>query len=256
MHGKVAASERLFIRRHPPDIGLQEDRPVGGGRYTMYRFRLGFWVAALTVASALTLFATDYADARVGGGSSFGSRGTRTFSAPPSTRTAPGSIAPIERSTTQPGFPARPTPGMSGSFNRPGLFGGGLLGGLAAGFLGAGLLGLSVRTRPVRRTWRLCVLARARCCRSDWSCSWACCCFGCGRAGDANLPWLADPIRATSAARPGRDWVRSAAVAAGPRRAHHPRSKSNRPITRPSSDCLAKSRPIIAPRTSTRSARG
>jgi predicted lipid-binding transport protein (Tim44 family) len=108
----------------------------------MYRFRLGFLVAALTLASALTLFATDYADARVGGGSSFGSRGSRTFSAPPSTRTAPGSIAPIERSTTQPGFPARPTPGMSGSFNRPGLFGGGLLGGLAAGFLGAGLFGL------------------------------------------------------------------------------------------------------------------
>ena len=108
----------------------------------MYRFRLGFWVAALAVASALTLFATDYADARVGGRSSFGSRGTRTFSAPPSTRTAPGSIAPMERSVTQPGFGTRPTPGMGGSFNRPGLFGGGLLGGLAAGFLGAGLLGL------------------------------------------------------------------------------------------------------------------
>jgi predicted lipid-binding transport protein (Tim44 family) len=108
----------------------------------MYRFRLGFWVAALAVASVLALSATDYADARVGGGSSFGSRGSRTFSAPPSTRTAPGSIAPMERSVTQPGFATRPTPGMGGSFNRPGLFGGGLLGGLAAGFLGAGLLGL------------------------------------------------------------------------------------------------------------------
>jgi predicted lipid-binding transport protein (Tim44 family) len=108
----------------------------------MYRFRLGFWIAALALASVLALSASDYADARIGGGSSFGSRGSRTFSAPPSTRTAPGSIAPMERSVTQPGFGTRPTPGMGGSFNRPGLFGGGLLGGLAAGFLGAGLLGL------------------------------------------------------------------------------------------------------------------
>ncbi|MEZ5890042.1 MAG: TIM44-like domain-containing protein [Xanthobacteraceae bacterium] len=112
----------------------------------MLRFRLGPWVAVLALLSGLALGAADYADARIGGGrSSFGSRGFRTFSAPPATRTTPGSVAPIERSVTQPGTFARPnaaTPGVGGAFNRPGLFGGGLLGGLAAGFLGAGLFGL------------------------------------------------------------------------------------------------------------------
>jgi predicted lipid-binding transport protein (Tim44 family) len=114
----------------------------------MLRFRLGPWVAVLALLSGLALGAADYADARIGGGrSSFGSRGFRTFSAPPTTRTAPGSISPIERSITQPGTFARPrpnaaTPGIGGGFNRSGLFGGGLLGGLAAGFLGAGLFGL------------------------------------------------------------------------------------------------------------------
>ena len=66
----------------------------------------------------------------------------RTFSAPPSTPTAP-TAAPIQRSMTQPGDAA--SIGQAGA--RPGLFGGrgfggGLLGGLAAGFLGAGLFGL------------------------------------------------------------------------------------------------------------------
>jgi predicted lipid-binding transport protein (Tim44 family) len=77
------------------------------------------------------------ADARVGGGGSFGSRGGRTFSAPSATRTAP-SASPIERSITQPARPSTPF----GSTSRPGLFGGGLFGGLAAGFIGAGLFGL------------------------------------------------------------------------------------------------------------------
>jgi predicted lipid-binding transport protein (Tim44 family) len=80
------------------------------------------------------------ADARSGGGSSFGSRGMRTFSTPAPTATAP-SISPMQRSATQPSAPGLARPG--GFFNRPGgLFGGGLLGGLAAGFLGAGLFGL------------------------------------------------------------------------------------------------------------------
>ncbi|MGA8414211.1 MAG: hypothetical protein WB756_20855, partial [Xanthobacteraceae bacterium] len=79
------------------------------------------------------------ADARSGGGSSFGSRGMRTFSTPAPTATAP-SISPMQRSATQPSAPGLARPG--GLFNRPGgLFGGGLLGGLAAGFLGAGLFG-------------------------------------------------------------------------------------------------------------------
>jgi predicted lipid-binding transport protein (Tim44 family) len=85
--------------------------------------------------------AVSSADARVGGGFSSGSRGGRTFSAPPSTSTAPGSAQPLNRTFTQPGSPGVGAPGSAGGgfFNRPGR---GLLGGLAAGFLGAGLLGM------------------------------------------------------------------------------------------------------------------
>ena len=100
----------------------------------MFRNR---WLITLgAIATAFILVSAD-AQARVGGGFSGGSRGARTFSAPPATPTAP-SAAPIQRSITQPGN-AAPI-GQTGT--RPGLFGGGLFGGLAAGFLGAGLFGL------------------------------------------------------------------------------------------------------------------
>ncbi len=100
---------------------------------------------AVVLALALpTVLAVSAADARVGGGFSSGSRGSRTFTAPPSTSTAPGAAQPFNRTFTQ---PSSPNVGASGGglFNRPGgLFGGrgGLLGGLAAGFLGAGLFGM------------------------------------------------------------------------------------------------------------------
>jgi len=80
------------------------------------------------------------ADARIGGGISSGSRGARTFSAPPSTSTAPGTALPFNRTITQPGSPGIGAPAGGGLFGR--LGGGGLLGGLAAGFLGAGLFGM------------------------------------------------------------------------------------------------------------------
>ena len=54
---------------------------------------------ALALAAGLAIVAADVADARVGGGKSFGSRGTKTYIAPPATKTAP-SAAPIERSMT------------------------------------------------------------------------------------------------------------------------------------------------------------
>ena len=101
------------------------------------------WMIALAaIATALVLVAAD-AYARPGGGFSGGSRGSRTFSAPPATRTAPNTAAPIQRSVTQPGS----TTTAAGQATRPGLlggglFGGGLLGGLAAGFIGAGLFGM------------------------------------------------------------------------------------------------------------------
>jgi predicted lipid-binding transport protein (Tim44 family) len=105
--------------------------------------RTGGLVKAMAVILSLalpTVLAVSAADARIGGGSSSGSRGTRTFSAPPSTSTAPGTASPFNRTMTQPGY-------NGGGYSAPagrGLFGGrgGMLGGLAAGFLGAGLLGM------------------------------------------------------------------------------------------------------------------
>ena len=99
----------------------------------------------LSVALPLAM-AISEADARVGGGSSSGSRGSRTFSAPPSTTTAPGAAQPMNRTFTQPGTPAAGNPAAGaankgGFFNRPGMMGG-MLGGLAMGFLGAGLFGM------------------------------------------------------------------------------------------------------------------
>jgi predicted lipid-binding transport protein (Tim44 family) len=99
------------------------------------------FMRALIVAVAALFLAASQADARAGRGGGFGSRGSRTFQAPPPTTTAPRSAAPIDRSVTQPG-PAvnqglqRPLPPTA----RPGFFSnrGGFLGGL----VGAGLIGM------------------------------------------------------------------------------------------------------------------
>ena len=99
-------------------------------------------VKAVAVVMALALpavIAVSSADARVGGGFSSGSRGGRSFSAPPSTPTAPGTAQPFNRTFSQPGSPSTGSRIGGGFFNRPGT---GLLGGLAAGFLGAGLFGM------------------------------------------------------------------------------------------------------------------
>jgi predicted lipid-binding transport protein (Tim44 family) len=101
-------------------------------------------VKAIAVVLSLALpvmLAISAADARIGGGGSSGSRGGKTFSAPPSTSTAPGAAQPFNRTMTQPGSPGVGAPAAAGGgfFNRPGM---GMLGGLAAGFLGAGLLGM------------------------------------------------------------------------------------------------------------------
>jgi predicted lipid-binding transport protein (Tim44 family) len=79
------------------------------------------------------------ADARVGGGRSYGSRGSHTYTAPPVTNTAPNAARPLDRTMTQPSRPNVGAPAGGGFFNRPGM---GMLGGLAAGFLGAGLFGM------------------------------------------------------------------------------------------------------------------
>src|ERR1700716_3047713 len=101
-------------------------------------------VKAMAVVLSLALplmLAISSADARIGGGGSSGSRGGRSFSAPPSTSTAPSTAQPFNRTFSQPGSPGIGAPAVNGGgfFNRPG---GGMLRGLAAGFLGAGLLGM------------------------------------------------------------------------------------------------------------------
>lgn len=101
------------------------------------------------VAAALLLTA-GIAEARVGRGGGFGSRGTRTYNAPPPTNTAPRA-APIQRSTTPQQAPnaagaQAPRAGQPGApaaaQRQPGFFGGGFGGALMGGLLGAGLFGL------------------------------------------------------------------------------------------------------------------
>ncbi|MEA2839656.1 MAG: hypothetical protein QOF41_986 [Methylobacteriaceae bacterium] len=96
-----------------------------------------FLVAAAALMLAATLSVGD-AYARAGGGGSFGSRGSRSFSMPSATPTAPR-VSPFERA---PGASAL-NPGLQRpGFNRPGFFGGGFGRGFMGGLIGAGLLGL------------------------------------------------------------------------------------------------------------------
>jgi predicted lipid-binding transport protein (Tim44 family) len=102
----------------------------------MNRFR---WLA---VVAALIIVAPSLADARAGAGSSSGSRGGKTFQAPPPTQTAPTS-RPVERSATpQEQAPraaaAAPAAAQSGGFFARHPFASGLMGGM----LGAGLFGM------------------------------------------------------------------------------------------------------------------
>ncbi|MFT0891644.1 Tim44 domain-containing protein [Pseudochelatococcus sp. G4_1912] len=114
----------------------------------MFLSRRGRVMAAV----AATLFLTaGIAEARMGRGGSFGSRGTRTYNAPAPTNTAP-SAAPIQRSTTPQAAPSTAPnaglgaqaarPGQMAGQQRPGMFGGGFGGALMGGLLGAGLFGL------------------------------------------------------------------------------------------------------------------
>lgn len=112
---------------------------------TSKRMRVAAKVLAVALSIAMpSVLVISAADARIGGGGSSGSRGSRSFSAPPSTATSPNAARPFERSMAQPGSPGMGAPAAGaaakgGFFNRPGM---GMLGGLAAGFLGAGLLGM------------------------------------------------------------------------------------------------------------------
>ena len=102
-------------------------------------FKFRYILCGLAAVALLVLAVAEADAARRGGGGGFGSRGSRTYTAPPATQTAP-TPGTINRSVTQPQAAPRPaTTGAApgGFFNRPGF-----MGGLMAGFLGAGLLGL------------------------------------------------------------------------------------------------------------------
>lgn len=103
------------------------------------------FATVLTGALALSILAGAPAEARRGG--SFGSRGARTYSAPPPTQTTPGYTAPVQRSmtappagaaATRPNYGAAPAPAQAAP-RRPGF--GGIGGGLLAGLVTGGLIG-------------------------------------------------------------------------------------------------------------------
>ncbi|PWC56152.1 Tim44 domain-containing protein [Azospirillum sp. TSO22-1] len=96
--------------------------------------------AAIVVALAVALSASG-ADARAGSSSSSGSRGSRTYSAPPATSTAPSTAAPMERSMAQPTAPrpSAPTGAPAPAPSRGWFGGGGFMSGLMGGLIGAGI---------------------------------------------------------------------------------------------------------------------
>ena len=119
-------------------------------------------IAALLVAS-LAVAPVFVPDGRPGreadGGASMGSRGSRTFSAPPATNTAPGGGTTIQRSMTPQAAPQLRSArgrGTAGGLSRGGAFTSGLLGGL----IGARHRRAAVRPRPDRRAERLLQLHR------------------------------------------------------------------------------------------------
>ncbi|OLP53254.1 hypothetical protein BJF92_00320 [Rhizobium rhizosphaerae] len=117
----------------------------------MSRFRRIFALTAVALTLGITV--ADVAEARRAGGGGFGSRGTRTYSAPPTTQTAPTGTQTINRSmtpNTNPGTAAQPgatrtNPGMQQTQQaaRPGFFGAGGFGrSMVGGLIAGGLLGM------------------------------------------------------------------------------------------------------------------
>lgn len=109
----------------------------------MYRYA-GILAAIAVCALAL---APGLADARSGGGGSAGSRGSRTYSAPPTTQTAPTQARPVERSMTEStrmpvSSPAASRAGLPGAQQGSWMQRNPFMAGLLGGALGAGLIGM------------------------------------------------------------------------------------------------------------------
>lgn len=102
--------------------------------------------AVIALGIAALFAAVDFAEARRAGGAGFGSRGARTFSAPPPNNTAPATAAPMQRTMTP--QPAQGQQAVPGAARQPqaaqpsrGLFGG-MGGALLGGLLMGGLIGM------------------------------------------------------------------------------------------------------------------
>ncbi|WP_068315306.1 TIM44-like domain-containing protein [Polycladidibacter hongkongensis] len=99
-------------------------------------------LSLFVLAMGLALVTTDFAEAKRG--FSFGSRGTRTFSAPKTTKTAP-KTAPVQRTMT-PKTQQAPKAGNAAAAGaaqqKRGLFGGGFMGSMLGGLALGGLIGM------------------------------------------------------------------------------------------------------------------
>jgi predicted lipid-binding transport protein (Tim44 family) len=96
--------------------------------------------AVALVAGALILVPL-VAEARPGGGRSFGSRGSFTRSAPPPTNTTPGGAQTFQRSAPSPSMAAPSAGAAAAQAARPSLARNMMMG-IGAGLLGAGLFGM------------------------------------------------------------------------------------------------------------------
>jgi predicted lipid-binding transport protein (Tim44 family) len=95
----------------------------------------GLLAGVVTLSLAL---APGLADARAGSGSSMGSRGSMTYSAPRPTNTAPYSASPLQRSMT----PQQAPSSTYGSSSYQGTRRSGFMSGLMGGLIGAGIGGM------------------------------------------------------------------------------------------------------------------
>ncbi|MBS7455493.1 hypothetical protein KHP60_24745, partial [Microvirga sp. 3-52] len=118
------------MQQSPIDQGNGQPR-----RKAASPLRRGRFASAL--AGVLIVAMTGVVEARSKG--SMGSRGSRTFDAPPATQTAPSAALPLQRSQTSPSQvqPRPATPSAQAAQPARSRFGGGFF----AGLLGAGLLG-------------------------------------------------------------------------------------------------------------------
>lgn len=113
----------------------------------MRRTLANFLALTIALVVALLMFDPGLAYARAGGGFSMGSRASRTFAAPPPTRTAP-QVSPIQRSVTPPSAGQAGRPSTPSVYGQPGIGQPGFaqrnpfLTGLMGGLIGAGIGGM------------------------------------------------------------------------------------------------------------------